>query len=95
MTASAQRADEIFLEWTSLIGAPFHSHEFERMLADLLETRGGTNRFSDLPRPLYIGATGDKMLEMAGEICDGVVLNYVVSVDFEAGLVTVDWDPEF
>jgi 5,10-methylenetetrahydromethanopterin reductase len=32
--------------------------------------------------PLYIGATGDKMLEMAGEICDGVVLNYVVSVDY-------------
>ncbi len=32
--------------------------------------------------PIYIGATGDKMLEMAGEICDGVVLNYVVSVDY-------------
>jgi 5,10-methylenetetrahydromethanopterin reductase len=32
--------------------------------------------------PLYIGATGDKMLEMAGEICDGVVLNYVVSVEY-------------
>jgi 5,10-methylenetetrahydromethanopterin reductase len=32
--------------------------------------------------PVYIGATGDKMLEMAGEICDGVVLNYVVSVDY-------------
>lgn len=32
--------------------------------------------------PLYIGATGDKMLEMAGELCDGVVLNYVVSVDY-------------
>ncbi len=32
--------------------------------------------------PLYIGATGEKMLEMAGEICDGVVLNYVVSVDY-------------
>jgi len=28
--------------------------------------------------PIYIGATGDKMLELAGEICDGVVLNYVV-----------------
>lgn len=55
--AARDAADEIFLEWTSLIGAPFHSHEFERMLADLLETRGGTNRFSDLPRPLYIGAT--------------------------------------
>ncbi|MBN1259144.1 MAG: LLM class flavin-dependent oxidoreductase [Anaerolineae bacterium] len=32
--------------------------------------------------PLYIGATGPKMLELAGEICDGVVLNYVVSVDY-------------
>lgn len=32
--------------------------------------------------PLYIGATGDKMLELAGEICDGVVLNYMVSVDY-------------
>jgi 5,10-methylenetetrahydromethanopterin reductase len=32
--------------------------------------------------PLYIGATGPKMLELAGEICDGVVLNYVVSVAY-------------
>ncbi|MCP4166500.1 MAG: LLM class flavin-dependent oxidoreductase [Chloroflexi bacterium] len=32
--------------------------------------------------PIYIGATGPKMLELSGEICDGVVLNYVVSVDY-------------
>jgi 5,10-methylenetetrahydromethanopterin reductase len=32
--------------------------------------------------PIYIGATGDKMLELSGEICDGVVLNYVVSVEY-------------
>ncbi len=32
--------------------------------------------------PIYIGATGPKMLELAGEIADGVVLNYVVSVDY-------------
>ncbi len=32
--------------------------------------------------PIYIGATGPKMLEMTGEICDGVVLNYVVSVEY-------------
>ena len=32
--------------------------------------------------PLYFGATGDQMLELSGEICDGVVLNYVVSVDY-------------
>jgi 5,10-methylenetetrahydromethanopterin reductase len=41
--------------------------------------------FGDLsPRdiPIYIGATGPKMLEMAGEICDGVVLNYLVSVEY-------------
>jgi 5,10-methylenetetrahydromethanopterin reductase len=31
--------------------------------------------------PIYIGATGDQMLELSGEICDGVVLNYVVSVE--------------
>src|SRR5688572_17821587 len=28
--------------------------------------------------PIYIGATGDKMLELTGEIADGVVLNYLV-----------------
>jgi len=32
--------------------------------------------------PIYIGATGEKMLELSGEICNGVVLNYVVSVDY-------------
>lgn len=32
--------------------------------------------------PIYIGATGQQMLELTGEICDGVVLNYVVSVDY-------------
>jgi 5,10-methylenetetrahydromethanopterin reductase len=32
--------------------------------------------------PLYLGATGDHMLELAGEICDGVVLNYGVSVEY-------------
>lgn len=32
--------------------------------------------------PIYLGATGPKMLELSGEICDGVVLNYVVSVEY-------------
>lgn len=32
--------------------------------------------------PIYIGATGDKMMEMTGEICDGCVLNYVVPVEY-------------
>jgi 5,10-methylenetetrahydromethanopterin reductase len=34
--------------------------------------------------PIYIGATGMKMMELAGEIADGVVLNYLVSPDYNA-----------
>ena len=38
----------------------------------------------DSPRsiPIYIGATGPKMLELAGEIADGVLLNYMVSPSY-------------
>ena len=32
-----------------------------------------------LPIPIYVGATGDKMLKLAGKIADGVLLNYLVS----------------
>ncbi len=32
--------------------------------------------------PIYIGATGFEMLELAGEIADGVVLNYLVSPEY-------------
>jgi 5,10-methylenetetrahydromethanopterin reductase len=32
--------------------------------------------------PIYIGATGMQMLELAGEIAEGVVLNYLVSPDY-------------
>ena len=31
--------------------------------------------------PIYIGATGPKMMALTGEIADGVVLNYLVSPD--------------
>ncbi len=32
--------------------------------------------------PIYIGATGMKMMELTGELADGVVLNYLVSPDY-------------
>ncbi len=32
--------------------------------------------------PIYIGATGDKMMEMTGEIADGAVLNYCVPPEY-------------
>lgn len=34
--------------------------------------------------PIYIGATGPLMLELAGEIADGVLLNYLVSPQYNA-----------
>ncbi len=34
--------------------------------------------------PIYIGATGMKMMELTGEIADGVVLNYLVSPQYNA-----------
>jgi 5,10-methylenetetrahydromethanopterin reductase len=35
--------------------------------------------------PIYIGATGDAMMELAGEIADGVVLNYCVPPEYNDG----------
>jgi 5,10-methylenetetrahydromethanopterin reductase len=35
--------------------------------------------------PIYIGATGPKMMQMAGEIADGVVLNYCVPPEYNDG----------
>ncbi|MFQ6090558.1 MAG: LLM class flavin-dependent oxidoreductase [Candidatus Bipolaricaulia bacterium] len=32
--------------------------------------------------PIYIGATGFKMMELTGEIADGVLLNYLVSPEY-------------
>jgi len=32
--------------------------------------------------PIYIGATGDQMMEMTGEIAEGVVLNYCVPPEY-------------
>jgi 5,10-methylenetetrahydromethanopterin reductase len=34
--------------------------------------------------PIYLGATGMKMMELAGEIADGVVLNYLVGPRYNA-----------
>jgi len=35
--------------------------------------------------PIYVGATGMQMMELAGEIADGVVLNYLVDPAYNAG----------
>lgn len=52
-----ETADALFLEYTSLVGAPFHSAEFEVMLRRLLQMSGSTNDFRKLPIELYVGAS--------------------------------------
>jgi 5,10-methylenetetrahydromethanopterin reductase len=37
--------------------------------------------------PIYVGATGMQMMELAGEIGDGVLLNYMVSPDYNLSAV--------
>ncbi|NDJ62884.1 MAG: LLM class flavin-dependent oxidoreductase [Chloroflexi bacterium] len=37
--------------------------------------------------PIYIGATGPQMMALAGEIADGVLLNYLVSPEYNAAAV--------
>lgn len=39
--------------------------------------------------PIYLGATGEKMLQLTGEICDGAVLNYVVPTEYIANAVGI------
>ena len=52
-----ETADALFLEYTSLVGAPFHSSEFETMLRRVLERSGSKNDFRKLPTELYVGAS--------------------------------------
>lgn len=39
--------------------------------------------------PIYIGATGDQMMELTGEIADGVVLNYLVAPRYNEKALTL------
>jgi predicted acylesterase/phospholipase RssA len=50
-------AEALFLEYTSLVGAPFHSAEFEVILRRVLQMSGSTNDFRKLPIELYVGAS--------------------------------------
>ncbi len=50
-------AEQLFLEYTSLVGAPFHSAEFEVILRRVLQMSGSTNDFRKLPLELFIGAS--------------------------------------
>jgi 5,10-methylenetetrahydromethanopterin reductase len=59
----------------------FHG-EFHHVDGIELDVVHGRREARNVNVPIYIGATGPKMMELAGEISDGVVLNYCVPSDY-------------
>lgn len=57
--------------------------EFVRLDGVRIDVVHGDRRARDIP--IVVGATGPKMLELAGEIADGVLLNYMVSPAYDDG----------
>ena len=62
------------LERVSFDGEFIHVHEIE---LDVVHGRREPRNV-----PVMIGATGDKMMEMTGEIADGCVMNYCVAPEY-------------
>jgi len=62
------------MERVTFEGEFIHVHEIE---LDVVHGRREPRNV-----PIYIGPTGQQMMELAGEICDGVVLNYCVPVEY-------------
>ena len=62
------------MERVSFDGEFIHVHEIE---LDVVHGRKEPRHV-----PIYIGATGDQMIEMTGEIADGVVMNYCVPPEY-------------
>ncbi|MGQ9832532.1 MAG: LLM class flavin-dependent oxidoreductase [Candidatus Villigracilaceae bacterium] len=62
------------MERVTFDGEFIHVHEIE---LDVVHGRREPRNI-----PIMIGATGDQMMELAGEIADGVVLNYCVQPEY-------------
>ena len=70
---------EVFKRLLALERVTFHGefHQVENIELDVVHGRREPRNV-----PIMIGATGPKMMELAGEISDGIVLNYCVPVDY-------------
>ena len=70
---------EVFKRLLALERVTFHGefHQVENIELDVVHGRREPRNV-----PIMIGATGPKMMELAGEIADGIVLNYCVPVDY-------------
>ncbi len=70
---------EIFRRLLNMEQVTFHG-EFHQVEGIELDVVHGRREPRDVP--VYIGATGPKMMELTGEIADGVVLNYCVPPEY-------------
>ena len=70
---------EVFRRLLSMEQVTFHG-EFHQVEGIELDVVHGRREPRDVP--VYIGATGPKMMELTGEIADGVVLNYCVPPEY-------------
>jgi 5,10-methylenetetrahydromethanopterin reductase len=66
---------EVLRRLLRLENVTFHG-EFHRVTGIELDVVHGRREPRNVP--IYIGATGDRMMELTGEIADGVLLNYCV-----------------
>jgi 5,10-methylenetetrahydromethanopterin reductase len=70
---------EVFRRLMAMERVTFHGefHHVDGIELDVVHGRREPRRV-----PIYIGATGPKMMELTGEIADGVVLNYCVPPEY-------------
>ncbi len=70
---------DVFKRLMSLERVTFHGefHQVDNIELDVVHGRREPRHV-----PIMIGATGPKMTELAGEISDGIVLNYCVPVEY-------------
>lgn len=72
------------LPWSKPLGTTREFVELFRRMSSgervkhegIYNVRGATLRPATEPVPMYLGALNEKMLELAGEIADGVILNF-------------------
>jgi 5,10-methylenetetrahydromethanopterin reductase len=70
---------EVFRRLMAMERVTFHGefHHVDGIELDVVHGRREPRQV-----PIYIGATGPKMMELTGEIADGVVLNYCVPPEY-------------
>jgi 5,10-methylenetetrahydromethanopterin reductase len=70
---------EVFRRLMAMERVTFHGefHHVDEIELDVVHGRREPRHV-----PIYIGATGPKMMELTGEIADGVVLNYCVPPEY-------------